>query len=544
MIWDDLYELGPIEKVYNLYGPSEATTYATYVLVPRHSDSPVTIGRPVSGTEVYILNESGEGVPLGAAGELYIGGEGVARGYYHRERLTEEKFVEKQLPLVGRKRLYRTGDLVRYRVDGQLEFLGRIDSQVKLRGFRIELGEIETLLRAAGGVNDAVVSKEEADGQEVLVAYRVLAPGAVGREVVAGLRCAVKGQLPSYMAPASYKIIDAIPLTPNGKIDRKCLADAMGTLVEHAAMQEHLPPRKELETIITTIWCDLLQRENVGVSEDFFSAGGHSLLALRAAEMIKERLDPTFSVSDMFEFPTIQSIAERIGGESESLSCITTISADGENTPLVMIHPWSGLVSPYFGLASYIQDRPLYGLSSPAMQGETAAWGTLEEMVSEYVILLEPVLPSGPIILGGWSFGGVVAYEMARRLSELDMGVENLLLVDEFNVRHFRRSPDYEHLRDIVTRYETTGDDFDVMNRRHVELMLAYDPKTYWGKVSLLKAAVTLGEERVWHKDPLNGWGGVIAGELTAVMLPGYHDDLFSADSLSETAKAIAHALV
>ncbi|HEX9936043.1 MAG TPA: amino acid adenylation domain-containing protein, partial [Longimicrobium sp.] len=274
---DALYTRGGIERVYDLYGPSEDTTYSTWTL--RRAGGPATIGRPISNTRAYVLGAAQLPLPAGVPGELYLGGRGLARGYLGRPGLTAERFVPDPFSGEPGARLYRTGDRARWRADGTLEYLGRLDHQVKVRGFRIELGEVEAALRRNPGVADCVVlAREDAPGDRRLVAY------VVGGVETDALRAQLRRSLPEHMVPSAFVSLDHLPLTPNGKLDRKALpAPELAS-----AGERHVAPRTPVEEVLAGIWCEVLRRDRVGVTENFFELGGHSLLATRAVSRIAE----------------------------------------------------------------------------------------------------------------------------------------------------------------------------------------------------------------------------------------------------------------
>jgi amino acid adenylation domain-containing protein len=273
---EKLFEQTGVERVCNLYGPSETTTYSTWVSMPRAQGFQAHIGKPVANTRTYLLDARGQPVPIGVVGELYIAGDGVARGYLNRPELTAERFLED--PFHG-GRMYKTGDLARWLPEGNLEFLGRNDHQVKIRGFRIELGEIEARLQKLPGVKEAVVVARE----DQLVAY-VVGEGE-GEGETAELREALSRQLPQHMVPAAYVRLDALPLTPNGKIDRKALPSPDADAYTQRAYE---PPQGEVETALAGIWAEVLKLERIGRHDNFFELGGHSLLALAVIERMRQ----------------------------------------------------------------------------------------------------------------------------------------------------------------------------------------------------------------------------------------------------------------
>jgi natural product biosynthesis luciferase-like monooxygenase protein len=294
-------------EIHNMYGPTETTIWSTtHRLNGEHS---VPLGSPIANTRVYVLDEAGRPVPVGVPGELWIGGDGVARGYLHRPDLTAERFKADPFTAVEGARMYRTGDLVRWRSDGTLEFLGRLDHQVKIRGFRIELGEIESCIHASDAVADAVVVARGDDGDRRLVAYVVARRGA--QPDSESLRSRLRAVLPEYMVPAQIAWLDTLPLTPNGKVDRKALPapDAVRAMTAVSAA-----PTSELERSITGLWQEVLRVPAVGLDDNFFDLGGHSLLAVQAHRRLRETLQRDLAITVLFQFPTVRSLAAHLGG--------------------------------------------------------------------------------------------------------------------------------------------------------------------------------------------------------------------------------------
>ncbi|HEX8245289.1 MAG TPA: amino acid adenylation domain-containing protein, partial [Longimicrobium sp.] len=298
---DALYARGGIERVYDLYGPSEDTTYSTWTL--RRAGGPTTIGRPISNSRAYVLGAALRPLPVGVPGELYLGGRGLARGYLGRPGLTAERFVPDPFSGEPGARLYRTGDRARWRADGTLEYLGRLDHQVKVRGFRIELGEVEAALRRNPGVTDCVVlAREDAPGDRRLVAY------VVGGVETDALRAQLRQSLPEHMVPSAFVSLDHLPLTPNGKLDRKALPAP-----ELASAEEtYVAPRTPVEEVLAGIWAEVLERERVGAVENFFELGGHSLLATRVVARVREVFGVELTVRALFDSLTVAELAEAV----------------------------------------------------------------------------------------------------------------------------------------------------------------------------------------------------------------------------------------
>jgi amino acid adenylation domain-containing protein len=329
---------GAPERLLHVYGPTESTTYASWYRVPRApaAGGAVPIGRALANSTLYVLDRQLEPVPLGVIGELYIGGDGLARGYLNRSELTAERFVPNPFGDRG-ARLYRTGDLVRWTADGQIEFVGRNDGQVKIRGFRVELGEIETMLRKHPGVKDVVVVARDEDSDRRLVAYVVPAGDAPGWEA---LRAFLRERLPDYMVPSAFVALDKLPLNRNGKIDRRALPAPAS---ERQLQQELVLPRTDLERRIAEAWRMVLQVPEVGISDNFFDLGGHSLRLLQLHGLLVKALEREIPVVDLFRFPTIGSLAAHLGDGSSAINARARASgrrrriAAAEREPIAII---------------------------------------------------------------------------------------------------------------------------------------------------------------------------------------------------------------
>ncbi len=328
----------PPARLVNGYGPTEGTTFTTWYLAQEAAEgaSSIPIGRPISNTQTYLLDRNQQPTPIGIAGELYIGGDGLARGYFNRPELTAEKFVPNPYSERPGARLYRTGDLVRYLPDGAIEFLGRLDHQVKIRGFRIELGEIEAALNRHPSVRESIVLlREDAPGEKRLVAY--LATESRKAFTVDDLRNFLRQKLPDYMTPAAFVTLDALPLTPNGKIDRRALPAPEQSRPELA--EAFVTPRNQVEELLAAAWADALEIERVGVHDNFFDLGGHSLLATKLFSRIRDTFQVELPLAALFEAPTVAALAERIESAKRtvpgsSLPPLTPIVQRGGHLPL------------------------------------------------------------------------------------------------------------------------------------------------------------------------------------------------------------------
>ncbi|MBI3773020.1 MAG: amino acid adenylation domain-containing protein [Gammaproteobacteria bacterium] len=409
--------------LWNLYGPTETTVWSTAVrLVP---DAPIHVGRAIANTQLYVLDSQGYPVPPGVIGELWIGGDGLALDYWKKPELTAERFrVLDTLPQAGR--VYRTGDRVRWTADGRLEHHGRLDFQVKLRGYRIELGEIESVLRQHHAVRDTVVVvREDRPSDPRLVAYLVAANEAT---VLDELRDALRAELPAYMLPSAFVFLEHLPQTPNCKIDRKALPAPEVSLPD----SDYVAPRDELEIQLAGLFSDLLSVSRVGIEDNFFDLGGHSLLAVQLVAGIKRLFDVELSVAELIQHATVAALASRLrrGGDARP-GMLLTLRARRDVQPLWLFHPIGGNVFCYLELCQHLaSERPVLAIQSPGLINAGEAEVTIEAMAGRYLEVLREKQPQGPYLLGGWCFGGIIAFEVARRLRDSGEMVTGITLID------------------------------------------------------------------------------------------------------------------
>lgn len=442
-------EVLPWAELHNLYGPTEATVDVTSWAYPASGEKAtmVPIGRPIANTRVYILDKNMQPVPVGVMGELYIGGVQVARGYLNREDLTAERFVKDPFASQPGAQIYRTGDLAQWLEDGNIEYLGRNDYQVKIRGYRIELGEIEAQLSQHPRVREAVVvARQDGDGGKRLVAYVVVAESKVeeervwhgleeGGEVEAGelssmLRTYLAGQLPEYMVPATYVRLERMPLTPNGKLDRRALPEPERDADARRGYEE---PQGETESKLAKIWEKLLETPQVGRHDNFFELGGHSLLVIQLMVEVQRSFGINISVRDVFMSPTLAELAAALkrGDLAIRHENLIPVRPAGTQTPLFVVHALGGVVNYVADLAPFINaDIPIYGLQATGFAPGEEPLKTIEEMAELYVDGIRQVQPHGPYRVAGWSAGGTIAYEMARRLIEMGEQVGFVGLLD------------------------------------------------------------------------------------------------------------------
>jgi thioesterase domain-containing protein len=422
-----------LDRLLNCYGPTETTIYAsshlcfgTYRTVP-------PIGRPVGRTRMYVVDPREIPIPVGVPGELLIGGDGLSMGYLNRPELTAERFVPDPFGDEPGARLYRTGDLVRRLPDGELEFLGRVDRQVKLRGLRIELGEIESALGRHPAVRDGAVVVLESGGEPRLVACVVpkgLEPTEAAQEISGQLRAHLRESLPDYMIPASFLFLESLPLTPTGKVDRKALA----RLEPDAGVElPRVAPRDLLELELVGLWQEALGTSRLGIRDDFFAAGGHSLLAVRLMARVKERFGRELPLAVLFQGGTVEAMAALLRKQetTTSSSCLVPIQPSGSGLPFFCVHPAGGDVLCFAALARHL-GQPFYGLRSRGLAEGEAPLERIEDMAALYVEELRRVQPTGPYRIGGWSLGGLIAFEMARQLHQSGVPADeiDLLILD------------------------------------------------------------------------------------------------------------------
>ncbi len=583
----------------NQYGPTESHVVTAYSLQGSTETWPPLppIGRPINNTQIYLLDPSMQPVPVGISGELYIGGVCLAREYHRRPDLTAEKFVPNPFDPHGKSRLYRTGDLARYLSDGQIEFLGRIDHQVKIRGFRIELGEIESLLSQYEDVKDVVVmARDDQGGVKRLVGYVVPKPGKTIE--VGSLRGFLKGQCPDYMVPAAFVVMQAFPLTPSGKVDRKSLPSPDRSSFDTG--MAHVPPRNETEQKLVEIWKEVLALPKVGVRDNFFEIGGHSLMAVKMFSKIKASFHNHLPLTAIFNAPTIEGLAQLLDskdGGSSTWSNLVPIQTEGSGTPIFWVHTLGGGggggLFRYKKLVELIgADRPSYGIQAPQ-----EPFGVLEDMAAHYIQWIKSFQPKGPYHLAGYCFGGNVAYEMARQLREQGDEVAFLGLLDagafpptarpsyenkfrmiwDFSVNFYhwfgaliRQKPSQHWLRikrrwnAIKKRRQTpllngeTKEDLSALLEleevvdvaqypeeyrkyaaTHWHAFLNYRPKPYEGVLDVYRVQ----QHGLLEFEPTLGWQFLARGKLNIHVIPGSHETLFDDPYVAQLAAQVRVAL-
>ncbi len=550
-------------ELWNMYGPTETTVWSTTVCIDQ-ADGLITIGRPIANTQTYIVDSVGELAPVGIAGELWIGGDGVARGYHKRQELTNTKFEVDQFRQKQGARVYRTGDMARYLPDGQIEYLGRMDYQVKVRGFRVELGEIKSCLNQHPAVKQAVVTTfRDLLGQNSLAAYVASATDVAQPLAEAELRHYLKSLLPDYMVPSTYVFLDVFPVTPNGKVNRKELPAPSHEKPRPPA--NLLPPRSSLEVQLQQMWQDLLQIYPIGIQDDFFELGGYSLLAVRLFAQVETAFGVRLPLTVLYQEATIEHLAEVIDRHAStgSFSSLVELQPHGTNPPFFCVHGITGDLLWFGDLARQLApNQPFYGLESPALHSSHQPPSDIRGLAAQYLALIRTKQPVGPYYLGGASFGGIVAYEMAQQLEVQGEKVALLAVFDHEppNVRATNGQPaiaenlhyawqflrnlprwaqnlqglTFKQILDRVRRYcrlggetiksrhknsanstETTevnkiidyADQLPEHRRRLIKMnfdaLKAYLPETYQGRVTLFKSSRAASIRRIRSGDQL-----------------------------------------
>jgi len=431
--------------LWNMYGPTETTIWSTIERIER-SDGEITIGRPIANTEVYILDQFLQPVPIGVSGELYIGGHGLARGYCGRPDLTQERFIPhpfSQEPA----RLYRTGDSARYRLDGRIVHLGRLDHQVKIRGFRIELGEIETALNRHHAVRQTVViARDDEHGVKQLVAYLVCQAGSIPSQ--SELRAFLRSEIPEYMVPSLFVFLDAMPLTANNKVDRNALP-APASAVPTAAV--HVAPSDRMDVQMAALWQQVFGINNIGIHDNFFDIGGHSLKAAQLFYLIEQVYGRHLPLSTLFQAPTIATLTSLLAQDQPSSpwQSLVTIHPNRSSTPVFCIPGIGGDVLWFAQLARLLsQAHPVYGFQARGFDGKAEPFDSVAEMATQFIAEIHARFSHGPYAIVGTCIGGLVAYEMAQRLAAENESVTLVIMNSwhpisyrSYTTEHPRRYP-------------------------------------------------------------------------------------------------------
>jgi aspartate racemase len=532
-------------QLINGYGPTENTTFTCCApLAVENIGRSVSIGKPISNTQVYVLSREMEPVPVGVPGELFIGGDGLARGYLHDPSATAEKFVPNPFARERGERLYRTGDQVRYRPDGSLEFLGRLDHQKKIRGYRVELAEIEFALLQHPDVRECVVTTQiSKTGEKRIAAFVVPVAGrTLSREQ---LKSFLGEKLPEYMLPAFIGILDSLPLTANGKIDRQALPNIDDLNADSTLFA---PPRTEVERKLAEVWMRVLGVEKVGIHDNFFDLGGYSLLAVKLVNEIKRELGQKIPLITLFQTATIAGLASMLskGRDSHEWPTLVQIQAGSSPETLFCVSAPNVNALGYVSLVRALgSEQTAFGLQAqfPADAETEHSQSVVENLAAEYLRALQTKQPHGPYHLIGMCRGAHIAYEMAVRLEEQGEPVALLGVLDTFvmentynyfwyiehyleRAKFWLRLPTKDKFNFISSRWRKA-----LPKRRSPDSVLRqvyfpsadFQPKTYRGRVAVFRVSK---QPRNRVSDPKLGWGQLAKGGVDIRVIPGTHETL------------------
>jgi aspartate racemase len=543
------YALLPYVSLYNEYGPTEVSVWSSVYLTGQNAKRTglypyESIGRPIANTQIYILDAYLQPVPIGVSGEIYIGGAGVARGYLNRAELTAERFVDNPFSAEADAKMYKTGDLARWLPDGTIDFLGRNDFQIKIRGFRVEIGEIEAMLSQHPQLREAVVGVYEPfPDDKRLVAY------LVSRDALAPtpseLRDFIKPKVPEFQVPSTFIFLDALPFTPNGKLDRNALP-VPGTS-RQLSDDSFVEPRSPVEKRIAEIWSNALGIDRIGIHDNFFELGGHSILAVKVITEVNELFNIALPMGALYQSPTIEQLGIIISFDNrQSLwYSVVPIQTQGSRPPIFAIHTISLLDLPrYLG-----NDQPLYFLRygmAAEMGDSSVQLPLLKDLASHYIKEMQQVQPHGPYYLIGFSFGGVIAYEMATQLLANGhqvnlLGLLDTHLTDEKQLlplhriicKVFSQTPSQmleaikDKIADLTTSYKYGKDFWPHVYTLAPDLACShgYQPKIYDGRVTLFQG---------WREEskfflyilPEQGWKEFLGDRLEVQQVSGLHFEI------------------
>jgi len=557
-------------NLWNLYGPTETTIWsAAKQILPGQE---VLIGPPIANTQIYVLDQNLQPVPIGVPGELHIGGHGLARGYLNRPELTAEKFIPDPFLSEPGARLYKTGDLARCLSDGNYEYLGRMDNQVKLRGFRIELGEIEAQLTHHASVRAAaVVAREDAPGGKLLAAYVLAKNGKT--PLASDLRKFLQTRLPDYMVPSVFVNLERFPLTPNGKVDRKGLPKPQ---IE-SSTAKFFPPQTPNEVALAKIWGEVLGLQTIGLKDNFFELGGTSLLAMRLIVKIGSYFAKDIALNSIFIAPTIYQFSRLLNEKpGASLTLSAGLRGHGSGVPLFYIPQFHGFGFMPADLVSHLKDEVRYfdGLYYPGMKAGEPLPATVEEIAAYLIPQIQKIWPQGPYKLMGWSFGGCIAYEIARQMKRKNLEVASVLLIDshalgpsrqnkislpQAGLRFARRLWEVKGGERWRFLRETLGSRFGFLDLPKPEgseavpkpimtpIMEAvlrasrnYRPESYKGKVVLFQIEDwEFFSGFRYDPDPSFGWRHLAGDGLKIITLPGDHVSIVQEPAATTLAQKI-----
>ncbi len=560
--------IGICGEVWNMYGPTETTVWSTCKKL-NSSDHTVLIGKPIDNTVTYILDEGRNLAPIGSPGELFIGGQGLAQGYFKRPDLTSERFINN--PFIHGQKLYATGDFARFNSDGEIECLGRQDGQVKIRGYRIELGEIEAVISKEKSIKEnAVITKETRPGDVRIIAFVVLKTGEAIDEKL--LRDNLGHTLPKYMIPSHFVVIHDLPRTLNGKIDKKTLGTKFVDVTDQSIgkiVPQQLSSNDPVFDELKLMWENIIGISPIQMQDNFFNIGGNSLLAVQLFSRISQKykinlpLSLLLEASDFVSF--VSAVKNKLPGQKPSqitlatipnaFSSIVSIKSSGDKNPIFCFHGVGGNVLNYMSLVPACgATRPIIGLQSKGMDGIQPMANSIEEMARTYINEIKAVQPHGPYYLTGGSMGGTIALEVAQQLTRNGEEIEKIVMFDTFgpniNIKRFDKNQrsfwknlriSFSYRRQVLInkcRVKILGllalpipleiRLFNIeMNNYHA--LWKYQAQSYNGDIHVIRAKMKISG---WYSDPLMGWAGTITGKVHTYEISGTHSDFIESPEL------------
>ncbi len=604
-------QVGNIVRLVNVYGQTETVGVCAYPIPVEfdREEGYVPVGYSIEHTQVHILDSNLQPVLADDKGELHVAGPSLARGYLNCPDLTSEQFIANPFSNDSSTRLYKTGDVARYLSDGTIEILGRLNHQVKIREMRIELGEIELQLEQHPSVRQTVViAKDVLSGDVSLIAYivpKLLSDGSTQTVSITELRSFLKQKLPEYMVPSLFVFLTHLPLTPNGKLDRSALPSPES--VTSVRQSNFVAPGNELERQLVAIWEEVLGIQPIGIKDNFFDLGGHSLLAVRLFAQIERKLLRKLPLNLLLQSGTVEALAHTIKqqelavdlqGELTDLadnqsnnywSSVVPIQQKGSKPPLFCIHPLGGGVLVYRNLAMYLgPEQPVYGLEPVGLDGKQVPLTRIEDMASHYIQQIQLIQPVGPYYIAGYSFGGIVAFEMAQQLHNSGHTIGVLAMIDSVRPGFCQRTPLplrlFLHLKEvfkngpaylaqktpgwikhsnyylsqIYRRYFHAADYIlnmtNVLSENHqlfirvmeanLEAQQKYVFQPYPGQITLLRTEEDARDDAVGVQyDPYFGWKDLTSAGLDIYFIPGSHLSIIEEPHVQVLAQKLKHCL-
>lgn len=553
-------------ELHNLYGPTEATievTSHTCKNIPGDIGFNI-IGKPIDNTQIYILDIFLNPMPACIVGELYIGGDCLSTGYVNNAALTNKKFITNHFSSAQHAKLYKTGDLARWLPDGNLEIIGRTDDQVKIRGFRIELAEIENSILLIPDVKQcAVIVKNDKLGFALLVAYVAL--NKTSKITTNKLKSSLYKKLPEYMIPSIFVVLNSMPLTNHGKIDRKNLPDP--NINQIRKTENYISPSSEAEKILAGIWKDILNIDHIGIEDDFFTLGGHSLSVLHVLSEIRNKLAIDVSIKDFVDNSTISKLCKNVVdiknkniysldvfAKTKSDSPIITLKSEGAEPPLFLIHPVGGTIFWYILLSKYLTTRrPIYAIQDPGISEKDKLFETIEKMASYYLTFIRKIQPHGPYLIGGASFGSTVAIEAAQQLQQVNEQTIFIPVLDGWaiypdtlkDLEIFKETMDRQYMAlsaKLTTSITNNAENLLQLQQHRLNMLWKYKIKPITHKLTLFKCQEIMPVFQTIDSDT-NHWEKYVKTPLNKYEVPGNHETMFQEPHVRVLAQAIDDSL-